>query len=221
MKELQVSKTSEIKAKRINALVYGQSGIGKTVLLGSLTGKTLIVDLENGLLSLKGKDIDYIKVGSLDELKYALTAIGKSNYENICIDSLTAVSDMVFEEGKTKYPEDRQTMKLYGYQLEVMSRFIRYCRDMDKNIFFTALEKTTADEIGRRFKVPDLHGSISQKAAQYFDFVFNYQIVKIEEEEKRVLITGGHELAICKDRSGKLNKYCKPDLTEIINKVFN
>lgn len=217
---MKILSTSNINATKTNMLIYGESGVGKTVLASTLDAPTLIISLESGLLSLKKHKIDYIEVGNITELRKTLSEAQKSNYSNIYIDSLSSVSDLFFDYSKEKYPEDRQTMKLYGNQLEMMTKFIRYCRDIDKNIFFTSLEKTTTDEIGRRFKVPDLHGSISIKAPQYFDFVFNYQIVKKDEEEKRFLITNKTEKSICKDRSGMLDKYSPPHLQQIMDKVF-
>lgn len=217
---MNICNTATIKPTKINALIYGESGVGKTVLASTLKDDTLIISLESGLLSLKKHKIDYVEVKNLEELRLYLSEAQKSKYSNIYIDSLSSVSDLFFDHGKEKYPEDRQTMKLYGHQLEMMTKFIRYCRDLDKNVFFTALEKTTVDEIGRRFKIPDLHGSISVKAPQYFDFVFNYQIITKDKEEKRVLVTSKTEKSICKDRSGMLAKYSPPNLQQIINQVF-
>ena len=51
--------TNEInKDSRIVTIVYGQPKIGKTTLARTLPGKSLIINLENGLLSLKGSNID-------------------------------------------------------------------------------------------------------------------------------------------------------------------
>ena len=218
---MEIKSTKDIKASKINALIFGESGVGKTTLASTLEQSTVIVSAESGLLSLKGFEIDYIEVKTLEELKESLDSVSKSKYENIFIDSLTEISQLFLENARKKYPEDRQTMKMYGHVLDTMTSFIKYCRDMEKNIFFTALDKVTQDELGKRFHVPDLVGSMSTKCAQYFDFVFHYRLIKSEDKDTRCLITGKTDNAIGKDRSGKLELMERPDLSVIINKVFN
>lgn len=217
---MEIMKTSEIEPTKINALIFGDSGTGKTTLASTLSASTVIVSLESGLLSLRDFDIDYVEIKTLNDLRDSLKELSESEYENIYIDSLSSISELFFANSKKEYPDDRQTMKLYGHLLESMTQFIKYTRDIDKNIFFTALQKTTQDEIGRRFHVPDLQGSISTKCAAYFDFVFNYQVVTSDNELKRFLVTNKTDNTIAKDRSGKLDAYEKPDLTRIIEKVF-
>lgn len=217
---MEIQKTSDITPNKINALIFGEAGTGKTTLAATLPGSTVIVSLESGLLSLRGFDIDYVDVKNLPDLRAALKSLVESDYDNIFIDSLTSISELFFANSKLKYPDDSHTMKLYGHLLESMTHFIKYARDIDKNIFFTALQKNTIDEVGRRFYCPDMQGSISTKCTAFFDFVFNYQIIETNNESKRVLITGKTSNSISKDRSGKLDLYEEPNLTNIINKVF-
>ena len=223
---MQIKSTKDIKAERINALIYGQSGAGKTTLAGTLKGKTIIISLESGLLSLRSKDVDYIEikgeggVSKIAKIKEALNFVSKSDYVNVYIDSLTEIAQCFVEYAKHEYPEDRQTMKMWGRYSELITAFIKYCRDMDKNVFFTALEKTTQDDVGRRFCLPELPGSIATKCPAYFDLVFNLRVIKTDEKELRVLLTSSKENYICKDRSGKLQEYVKPDLGAIMHEVF-
>jgi len=220
---MEVKSTKDIAPSKINALIYGQSGAGKTTLAGTLTGKTLLVSLESGLLSLRQSAVDYIEIegDKMNHLRKVLDFAKNSDYENIFIDSLTEVAQLFVDNAKKDYPEDRQTMKMWGRYSETVTAFIKYCRDMNKNVFFTALEKNTQDEVGRRFCLPEMQGSIASKCPAFFDFVFNLKIYKKEEEEVRALLTKNKETFICKDRSGKLNEYEKPDLQLIIDKVFN
>ena len=111
-------------------------------------------------------------------------------------------------------------MQMYGKLLEQMTKFIRYCRDMEKNVFFTALEKVSQDQFNRRFILPSLVGSISEKCPQFFDFVFRMQVIKDGDKEKRILQTSADELFPAKDRSGQLDKYEPPHLGKLIEKIF-
>lgn len=220
---MQVSNTSDIKPTNINALIYGQSGVGKTFRASTLTGKTLLISMESGLLSLKDKKIDYIEVKGKEkvkELSKILEEIEKSDYENIYIDSLTEISQAFYELSQQKYTDESQTLKRFGYVKEITIAFIKKIRDLNKNIFVTALEKVDKDEVGRRFLVPDLIGSVASTVPVFFDFVFYLKIVEREDQKHRLFITQPIDGCIAKDRSGKLEVYEKPDLQNIINKVF-
>ncbi len=62
--------------------------------------------------------------------------------------------------------------------------------------------------------------SLGTRLPQYFDFVAYMQ--KFEENEKvqRALLFDSSDLNFCKSRSVKIEKYEKPNLGDIINKVF-
>lgn len=224
---MQIKSTKDIKPNKINALIYGESGVGKTTLGGTLPPKTLIVSLESGLMSLKNKAIDYVEIeGStgvekINHLKSLLSQIAKSDYDTLFIDSLTEIAQCFVEYAKNEYPDDRQTMKMYGYYNELITKFIKYTRDLNKNVFYTCLQKTDKDEVGRRFHLPDMAGSIALRSPAYFDFVFTLRVFEKDGEKIRALQTSPDGGYICKDRSGILEQFESPDLGEIINKVFN
>ena len=222
-----IKKSNQIVASNINALIYGESGTGKTTLASTLGDKTLIVSLESGLLSLKDHDIDYVEiegktgVEKITHFRQVLLEIAKSDYQNIFIDSLTEIAQAFVELAKHEYPDDRQTMKMWGFYNECITKLIKYTRDMNKNIFYTALAKVDKDEAGRRFILPDMAGSIASKSPAFFDFVFHLMVFEKDGEKKRALLTEKKNGCICKVRSGKLDEYEVAHLGNIINKVFN
>lgn len=219
---MEINKTSAIKPNKLNVLVYGNSGAGKTTLLGSLPNKTLIISRESGLLSLRGFEIDYIEPKTLKELRLILVNETMLNeYDNIAFDSLTEIASMFLDEATLSFPDDRQALKKWGYFSDAVTKFIKYTRDLDKNVIFTCLEKTSEDNMGRRFNVPDIQGQLSKKLPAFFDFVFNLQVIEKEEDRIRVLLTQPFDGFICKDRSGRLDAYEKPNLTSIIDKAFS
>lgn len=217
---MEIQSTGNIKPTKLNTLIYGASGTGKTTLLSTLPNKTLIISKESGLLSLKDFSIDYVEPKDLKELRSVLVSEEIDSYDNIAIDSLTEIASMFLEESTLLFPDDRQNFKKYGHYNEGIVRFIKFTRDLNKNIIFTSLEKTAEDNAGRRFTVPDITGSLASKLPAYFDFVFNLQIINKENERERVLLTQPFDGFICKDRSGKLEDYEVPNLSLIINKVF-
>jgi len=221
---MQVKKTNDIVAKNINALIYGPSGVGKTTLGSTLPDKTLIISLEAGLLSLMNHEIDYVEVDPTDKigsLRRILIEATGSDYQTLFIDSLTEISQAFLDVARKEFSDARQTMLMYGLYNQYMTSFLKHTRDMEKNIFFTCLQKDDKDDIGRITHTPDMIGSISSKSPAYFDFVFALIIFEKEDEKVRAILTDTNDGYIAKDRSGKLDQYEKAHLGNIINKVFS
>jgi phage nucleotide-binding protein len=224
---MEIKQTNKVTATKINCLIYSPSGHGKTTLASTLDGKTLVLSLESGLLSLRNFNIDYVEItGSngierINSLKKLLPEIVASDYDNIYIDSLSEISSAFVDVAKKDFPDVRQTMPMYGLYNELMTKFIKYTRDMNKNIFYTALEKVDKDELNRRFMLPDIIGSIAHKCPAYFDFVFNLRVFEKDNIKVRKLLTRAQDGYLCKDRSGELSEYEDANLGLIIKKVFN
>ena len=61
----------------VKILFYAESGFGKTSSLGTLKGKTLLLNVENGTLVLRDKDIDVIDIPNIETLGSVYTALKK------------------------------------------------------------------------------------------------------------------------------------------------
>ena len=222
---MEIKTTKNFGSNRLTALILGPSGSGKTTLAKTLPGKTLIVSMESGLLSLSGQDIDYIELrpnnhNAFTELGTFLHGTDLSQYDNLYFDSLSEIATMCLSEAKQKFPDPSQTFPRFGEYNERMTKFIRFVRDMEKNTFFTSLVKVDRDDSGYRKHLPDIQGSISNKINAFLDFVFHIRIVQKEESEIRMLQTKADNNYDCKDRSGKLAPFEQMDLSLIYNKVF-
>lgn len=221
---MEVKNTSTI-VPNICCLIVGQSGAGKTTLAGTLKGKTLVISAEAGLLSLQGKGVDFIEVEGADDVakwghfKKCLNFAVNSDYDNIFIDSLSEVSDYILALSDKEFPESKNTMQKWGYYSATMKKFIRFIRDIQKNVFMTTLQKTDKDEVGKRYYAPDVSGKMSEKMPAYFDLVLNMKILNQDDKQIRVLQTFSDSGIVCKDRSGKLDRFEKPDLSLILNKI--
>ena len=99
--EFEIKSTKDIVDNNgVKILCYANSGFGKTSMLGTLEGKTLLLNVENGFLVLKDKDIDTIDItdiATLGEVYNALTD-GTLKYDNIAIDSLSEIGEMVVSD---------------------------------------------------------------------------------------------------------------------------
>ena len=109
---------------------------------------------------------------------------------------------------------------MFGENAETMMKLVKEFRDLKYNVVITALASVEKDDIGRRFLVPDVVGKFAQSLPQLFDEVF-YLSSKIGEDGKpsRVFQTSSSENVIAKDRSGALDLFEPPNLSEIFKKI--
>ena len=214
--KIKIQSTKDVHINGIKCVIYGASGVGKTVLCATAP-KPIIISAEKGLLSLADHDIPFIEVSSIQEIGAAFDLIKKSDeYETICLDSLSELAEVVLEDFKKEVADGRQAyMKLSSS----FGALIRNFRDLaDKNVLFIAKQKRIEDEeSGAVTFEPYLPGKVLPFNLPYFvDEVFAYQI---DRKGNRYLQTQGDRKFPCKDRSGKLDKQELPNVTDIFNKI--
>ncbi|MCK5607277.1 AAA family ATPase, partial [Candidatus Pacearchaeota archaeon] len=152
--------------------------------------------------------------------KIMIWLVSGTDYENIFVDSLTEIAELIVTEADIKYPDTRNGLQKWGHYNKVLKQFIKNLRDFNNyNVVVTCLQKTEKDESSRRSNIPDVSGSLAGKLPQFFDFVFNLRIFNKEDKDVRALMTTASDAYTCKDRSGKLNMYEKPDLQMILNSI--
>src|SRR6056297_1273790 len=123
--------TSQAENHHIFALICGPSGAGKTYSLGTLPNKkTLLLALDPGILTLKDKSIDVWKLESVDDLSKAYQELkAGTDYDHVCVDSLTELSEMCFAALKPQFKKS-QTFALYDEFSTRMTSFIKAFRDL-------------------------------------------------------------------------------------------
>lgn len=229
--------TDSDKFNRHSIIVYGESGVGKTSLARTVPKNALIINAENGLKSLKGSNIDVYDItvdatGKKLDRKYRFEKLihllkllngeeFKQKYSWLVFDSLTEITQCLVEFLKQKHPEAKDALKLWGEYNEHVQNFIKELRDFEPyNILILALESYDKDEVGRRFVGIDINGKVSTRIPALFDECFHMKSFTNDKgEEKRFLITSKYENNIAKDRSGKLEKFENPNISEIVNKM--
>lgn len=145
--------TEALKKSGMTAIIYGESGMGKTHLLGTLPGKTLIIAAEaSGIVCLRrSANVDHIEVRFLPEnakeLEQFFEALKLETlpYDNICLDSATALSNTILQQ-RTDVTKNGGCATQHNYN-ELKSAFERYmitlCQlavNKGKNVILTALE---------------------------------------------------------------------------------
>jgi phage nucleotide-binding protein len=203
----------------VKMLCYGESGVGKTSLCATAPAP-LIISAEQGLLSLRKHDIAAIEVSKLAEVKEAYRLALKSEYQTVCLDSLSELGEALLSEFKRGTKDPRQA---YGQMNDEMAVLTRMFRDIpNKHVFFIAKQTRMVDEqTGKVSYSPSMPGkSFAIGVPYFFDIVACMRIGKREKEEYRYLQTQPSLQYEAKDRSGSLSREEEPDLTKLFNKVI-
>ena len=218
---LKIQSTRDEDAfKFVNAIVYGQSGIGKTVLC-STAPKPLILSAEDGLLSLAGKDVDFIAIKSFKDLIDTYNELYKSSdhgYETVCIDSVSELAETILSERKR---EERDPRKAYGTMADEIVAAIRKFKKLELHTIFVAKLRMYTDEFtGKQSYAPGFPGKALNDTLPYqVDLVLPMRMGKHEGKEYRYLQTSPDIQYEAKDRSGILAPKEPPDLAALITKI--
>lgn len=205
----------------VKMLVYGRAGVGKTTLCATAPGP-IILSAESGLLSLSGHDIPVIEIKTVQDLWEAytyLTGTEGQKYQTICLDSISEIAEVVLADNKKSMKDPRQA---YGELATQMQSLIRAFRDLPRfNVYFSAKEEYVKDEFGVSRFLPSMPGrQVGPAMPYFFDEVFRLDIGKDKDNNPfRYLATQADIMYEAKDRSGMLDRFEAPDLTNIINKI--
>lgn len=209
-----------------NFMVYGESGVGKTRLLGSADlvpalRKVLFLDIEGGTRSIRElyPNVETVRITNFSQVKLVYDEIraGNSGYSTVILDSVNEMQkfnmNSVMVALLKEHPErdmDVPSMREWGKNLEQMRRYIRAFRDLPINALFTCLAVSEKDEkTGRVNKRPGLSGKLSAEIAAFLDIVCYMYVKEVDtedgkKEQRRMLLTGATDQYVAKDRTAKL-----------------
>lgn len=230
--KIKIQNTNDAVNPCVKALIYGESGTGKTSLAGTLPGKTLVISAEAGLLSLRGKNIDYVNLNTDDEGKTLLTPQEKIDrlvavykylvatkvYDNVFLDSITEIAEMQVAVVQAEFPDRKDSFPMWGEYGKRMRAIVKRFRDLEGyNVYMTCLAELDKDENMRRFWSCDVPGKIGKQLPQFFDEV----LMTFVQDGEYKLQTKKLETNMCKDRSGKLDAVEPADLGVLMLKIFD
>lgn len=218
---VRIKSTKDVRVHGIKCCVYGDAGVGKTV-LSSTAPNPIIISAEHGLLSLADSDVPYIETTSLKDVDAAYKHCVKSDYDTICIDSMTEVAEVLLADLKKEATNTGKTVdprKAYANLADAAVAMIRKFRDLPgKNVVFICRMIRKEDDSGVVTFEPNMPGRLLPYNLPYMvDELF---VMKMDRKGKRFLQTAFDRKFPAKDRSGKLEAEEQPNLTAIFNKIL-
>jgi len=236
---IEIKSTADISLQKLNVLLYGWPGAGKTRMIGSAAKKfkTIIASAEKGLLSLRsmvddeGKPIkaDFVDIEKFEDLEELTRFLMASNhgYECFGIDSGTEIQQVCMDYILKMEKRDKPQLQDWGTLNNKMVRMVRYFRDMPKmNMIMTALAEESKSEDMITMIKPLFQGQLQKSIAGYFDLVA-YAMAQTknagtkDEITRHIVVCNSSEKLLTKDRSGVLPKIMPNDFTAIHNMIFN
>lgn len=220
---ISLKRTGDVSALNVRLLVYGAAGAGKTSLIPTLPAP-LVLSAEGGLLSIKGADVPFIEIKSMDDLKEAYQWLTESEeaaqFKSVALDSISEIAEVVLTAEKATAKDPRQA---YGALQDQMQMIIRAFRDLPgKHVYFSAKMEKAQDETGRILYAPSMPGNkLAQQLPYFFDEVLALRVEKdAEGVPQRALMCESDGLWSAKDRSGRLDAWEGADLGAVINKIM-
>lgn len=223
--------TDALKSSGVSAIVYGESGIGKTHFAGTLPGKTLIIAAEaNGIKTLARSanvsniDVEYLPApaGSIDETTmlynkfFSDLMLRDLPYDNIVLDSATELANnLLLLKADPDKNGGTPTMKNYSDVQFSMRRYLRILRDVaemrGKNVLVIALEAELVLAQSADAQTTKTHPALSGKklspeAEGLYDIVAH---LEKKSDGTRVFRLEGNDNFVAKDRFGR--KGCLAD----------
>lgn len=178
-----------------NIMVFGTSGIGKTVFAGSDDKVLFIAPEDSGTISAKrfGSKADRWPVNNWNDLLeayeyvYEQIELDEFDYDWIVIDSLTEMQYMamqhvlkqVVDDNPNRDPDVPAIQDWQRYYI-IFEKMVRAYNDLDVNVLYTALDRKVEDAEGEDFYVPDIQGKEYLLSLKIASLMTSYGHMKME-----------------------------------------
>lgn len=229
---------------KLNILLYGEPGTGKTRFIGTASKKmkTLIGSAEKGLLSIRklmketgddklkpeDRQIKQWEIGSYEDLEALVQyfLFTKHDFGCLALDSGTEIQQRCMESILRKESRTKAQQADWGTLGDKMSYLTRQLRDSPYSFIMTALSDTKVDQnTGEQKVAPEFQGRFQALSTGFFDEVFYaYSESKKKDDGsidiKYKLLTRNSGKFQGKDRSGELPIVVEPDFSVIYDTIF-
>lgn len=201
---------------KIKALIYGDSGSGKTS-FGATAPNVIFASAEAGLLSVWNKRIPYVEIKSIKDLQdlYLYLAAGKHDYQTVVIDSISEINDLIKSQLEAKRGRALQIQD-WGEIAKQIENILRKFRSLDMHVIMIAQESIERDDQKIVKYTPALNGKTATKIAYFMDIVGHIEVLPTGEH---LINTQPSPKYLTKDRTGRLWNGIAPDFNLWISAV--
>jgi len=240
------AKEISIKDRRITVLVIGESGTGKTHIIGTYPGLCYVFDTDDGMVTLRGMDVEYdtykddpqkpmAYVNAQRQLQKFQTEAKKSGkvmyndriIDCVALDSSSGMLDaclqnVLFGKGALdKLPASFTWATEYAPQSHAYWTFVKGLLSLPCSVIVTAHEQTKEDDLTKDVKVwPALIGQLRSKIGASFDLVLRCEAKPKSEGTVYKVLTQNQGYHTAKSRFREvLDLREKPDLAYMLDKV--
>lgn len=235
---LKIEKPDSNEVSKLNMLIYGEAGVGKTWLAGSASRvpsmrNVLYLDAEAGKATLRehpNVEIlpakqwqDYINI-------YNSLKAGGHGYRTVVLDSLSEINeiakDRVMQEMKLdpeneSRDEDIPSIREWGKLQVRLTRLIRLYRDLPMHVIFIAHAERVQLKTGKHKWMPLLNGKLQMKVPQIPDIVLFMYNQEVDGEQRRLMLTAQTDTAVAKVRGATMPTVIGADETVTMQTILN
>jgi hypothetical protein len=174
---------SKREAKKLNALLYGEPGTGKTTGACSAPGPIFYANAEGSARLYSGRDrypnsvIDEFPIKGIkslsDSLSYLLTDEAIAKYRTVAFDTVGEAYSLITQEKMDAKNYDMPSEPMYGESNIIIERWCRVIRDSPYNFVVVCHQGVDQDTLtGKRFIAPETGGRKNpRKLAAMMDIV--------------------------------------------------
>jgi len=168
---------------KLNVLVYGKSGTGKTP-FACFFPKPYVFDFDKGMMSVRGRDVDYDTYKSFPDFKIRLMELeGKCVYETLVLDSLTTMEEYCMDSILQANRRAMPTMNEWNVLIAEMKDTLMRLTKTAKHCVVVAHEQMIQDEITGEILIrPQVVGKkLPAQIPLWFDEVYRTQVTRTKE----------------------------------------
>lgn len=206
---LQVLETGGFDPNRIRMLVYGESGVGKTVFSASWPD-VLFLDAEDGMASVRNPvtRIEIDEWGDVFDV-FEWLATAEHNFKTVVLDSLNELQKLALRYTVRAFPtihrsyDSLPSQSDYGKMLDDFDKFVRAFKSLPMNVVYIA--QVQSRQFDTDLVMPQLVGKNSARdVCRMMDVVgYLYKVPGDESQQLRAMAFDAVDF-VTKDRAGFL-----------------
>ena len=221
-----MSNTKDLKVDKLKVMAWGDAKSWKTT-FGSTFPRPFFFDLDNGMLTLAGRDVEYETYSGADGCKKFLDDFEKvakrDDVDTLVVDSLSSLQEGMMEviqkqnNSSGKAPQIQE----YGLYMVYIRKFLYDLVDCDKHVVLTAHEQVFQDSVTQEvFVTPLIFGkAMPRRMGMWFDEFYHTEVEIVKGEAVYYIRTKPTRKYACGSRLGCLDKLEVPDFNVIIKKA--